>query len=103
MATITQSDGRGGITLPIWFLGTAAAAFLTVSIAVGGALIGTWATANNAALKNTEQDNRLGQLERSQLDMGAMKADISNVKDMQKSTNDKLDRLLEAQFGRREQ
>ena len=101
MATITQSDGRGGITLPVWFLGSATAAFLTVSLAVGAALIGTWATANGNYQKNLEQDNRLNQLERSQLDMSAMKTDIANVKEMQKSTNDKLDRLLEAQFGRR--
>lgn len=102
MATITQPDGRGGITLPVWFLTVMTAAMLALLLTVGGTVIKTWASTENNSEKNVEQDGRLGALERSQLDMGAMKADISNMKDMQKTTNDKLDRLLEVQFGRRE-
>lgn len=103
MASITTSNGSG-ITLPNWFLGAAAGAFITTSLLIIGVQIDMWAKTNDAVTKNAEQDVRLQRLEEAvystKTDIAAMKADIATTKDTTQRTSDKVDRLIDRELAR---
>jgi uncharacterized protein YlxW (UPF0749 family) len=98
--TLTSISERRGFTFPVWFLGAATAAFLSVSVVIGGVGLTTWSVANASATKNLEQDERLDALEQSRIEMAEMRADIRATRDATKAINDTLNRLIERELGR---
>ncbi len=90
-----------GVTLPTWFLGALATALVTLAICASGALITTWAKADAAAQKNMEQDTRIGRLEAAQVDIASMRSQLASTHELAKSTNEKLDRIIFAELGKR--
>lgn len=98
--TIMEEADMRGLQFPSWFIKTACAAFLAVSIAVGGTGISTWSKADAAETKNEEQDKRLDRLERNMSDIQAIKATTQATNDLALRTNDKLDHLIEGELDR---
>lgn len=94
VATITTSSG-GGIVLPSWFLACTTAAFFTATFAVCGVAASTWSQVQQISHQTQDNTARIEKLEGLQIDVATMKADISSIKDGQKSSNEKLDRLVD--------